>query len=123
MTSFGKWGVCLVSMLTAAACAAPEPPPPPPRPAVAALECAQAVWNGSPYGPSPAGVTLLSGPAQAVGVYGTPGTAPWGLVCMNGFARTGCHISPDTRFGAAATYYTYPGQPLVAADPDRKSVV
>ncbi len=95
-----------------AACASPEPAPPPPRPAVAVLECTQAVWGGSPYGVPPHGVTLLAGTPQAVGIYGTPGTAPWGLVCINGFARTGCNISPDTRL---APYPAY--QPHAAGTP------
>ncbi len=117
MNSFGKWSVWLATALVAAACAAPEPVPLPPRPAVATLECAQAVWSGSPYGAAPHGVTLLAGPGNAVGVYGTPGTAPWGLLCMNGFTRTGCHISPDTRFSAPPAYYPYPTT-LPASDPD-----
>lgn len=93
------------------ACATPEPPPPPPRPAVAVLECSQAVWSGSPYGVPPHGVTLLAGSPHAVGIYGTPGTAPWGLVCINGYTRTGCNITPDSRFAPV------PGYPAAAGTP------
>ena len=119
MRSLRSWSAALALAVSVGACAAPEPLPPPPRPAVATLECAQAVWNGGAYGAPPYGVTLLAGPAHAVGAYGTPGTAPWGLVCLNGFTRTGCHMSPDTRFGAYPTYYPYPaGQVVPAPDPD-----
>ena len=102
----GRMTIALALATGLAGCADAEPPPPAPRPAVATLECTQAVWGGSPYGVPPHGVTLLAGPPEAVGIYGTPGTAPWGLVCINGFARTGCNISPETRlapYPAAAT--------------------
>ena len=108
MDYLGKLSAALVLAATVAACATPEPPPPPPRPAVAVLECAQAVWSGSPYGTPPYGVSLLAGPGHAVGIYGTPGTAPWGLVCLNGFTRTGCNIAPDTRFAAYPAYSSAP---------------
>ncbi|BBK34916.1 hypothetical protein EDC65_2598 [Stella humosa] len=108
------------SILTAtvAACASPEPPPPPPRPAVAVLDCTQAVWSGSPYGQPPHGVTLLSGSPFGVGIYGTPGTAPWGLVCLNGYTRTGCNIAPDTRFAAYSVHPAYPALPTAVPLPD-----
>ncbi|WP_374442657.1 hypothetical protein [Stella sp.] len=114
MGSIGRILPAIAMLAGLAACADAEPPPAP-RPAVAVLECTQAVWSGSPYGVPPHGVTLLAGPPQAVGIYGTPGTAPWGLVCINGFTRTGCNISPDTRFAPYPAYGT-PGTPAPDTD-------
>ncbi|MCC7273933.1 MAG: hypothetical protein IT561_14780 [Alphaproteobacteria bacterium] len=114
-------GALLVAAATVAGCAA-EQPPPPPRPLVAGLDCTQAIWSGSPYPSPPHSVTVLAGSPGAVAVYGTPGTTPWGLQCMNGYVRTGCHMGADTRFGPYAYPGVYPtpyvGAPPPAADSD-----
>ncbi|MGE0713834.1 MAG: hypothetical protein AB7P02_00195 [Alphaproteobacteria bacterium] len=96
--------IAVVAAGVLAGCAS-EPPPPPPRALYPALDCTQAIWSGSPYPSPPHSVTVLAGSPAAVAIYGTPGTTPWGLQCMNGYVRTGCHMGADTRFGP----YAYPG--------------
>ena len=83
-----------------AGCADPEPPPPPrPLPQIWSLDCTQAIWSGSLFPSQPHGVTVLGGRPEAVQIFGSPGTAPWGLTCVGDYVRTGCHMGADTRFG------------------------
>ncbi|MGE0725768.1 MAG: hypothetical protein AB7O45_15420 [Alphaproteobacteria bacterium] len=90
----------VLGAIALAACSDPEQPPPAPKPPpMWGLECTQAIWSGSLFPSQPHGITVLAGRPEAVQIFGTPGTAPWGLTCVGDYVRTGCHMGADTRFG------------------------